>query len=273
MLAQLRLLAFALLLAPVAVTLGAAQLLAVKIAPRRRDLVPRLFHRIFLRLLRLRMTVVGEPAGDGTLYVANHVSWADIPLLGAATGGIFVARGDMAGWPLIGPLARAHGIIFVDRERARTAGGQAAAIRAQLARGEDVILFPEGTTSAGDGLLPFKSALFAAVDGLPGARVQPVTIAYVSVGGRAPLADEGDRIAWVGEIGFGAHLAGWLGLPPVAARLTFHPSLDPEAFADRKALADEARAKILAGSADIVDSLTCGPRETPSFYSVLTIAR
>lgn len=247
MAAQLRLLAFTLLLAPIAIVLGIAQLVAVKIAPRRRDAIPRLFHRIFLRLLRLRMTIEGAPAGGGTLYVANHVSWADIPLLGAATGGHFVARGDMATWPLIGPLARAHGIIFVDRERARAAGGQAAAIRSRLAQHEDVILFPEGTTSAGDGLLPFKTALFAAVEGLAGARVQPVTIAYTSVGGRPPRADERERIAWAGEIGFGAHLAGWLGLPPVAARLTFHAPLDPGTFSDRKALAEEARAKILAG--------------------------
>ena len=116
-------------------------------------------------------------------------------------------------------------------------------IRRALKSGRNVILFPEGTTGCGGKLLPFKSALFAAVDGLPRVKIQPITIAYPDLvrGG----ADE--SLAWYGEMAMLPHLWSVLGRANAPARLHFHPAFPAQEFPDRKALAGACRAYITGG--------------------------
>ena len=124
---------------------------------------PRLWHRLVVRLLGLRVHVHGSPAeGRPLLIAANHVSWTDIMALGATADVHFIAKAEVAGWPLFGRLAKLQRTVFIDRTRPRNAGEQAGAIAARLANGEPMVLFPEGTTSDGNAPLPFKSTLFAA---------------------------------------------------------------------------------------------------------------
>ncbi len=191
------------------------------------------------RLLRLRVVVEGEPTEGPVLFVANHVSWADAPILGGLLPVSFVAKSEIAAWPLIGWLARRAGTVFVERRRGAVAG-QRDALAARLAGGGQVLLFAEGVSADGSVVLPFKPALFAAAmaEDVP---VQPVTIVYETVGD-APVTDANRRrIAWVGEAALLPHLWWVLRRGGADARITIHPPVEPAAFGSRADLASHCR--------------------------------
>lgn len=194
------------------------------------------------RALGIAVTIEGAPVRGSTLFVSNHVSWADIPVFAGALGADFVAKDEVSRWPLIGRMARRMGPVFVARERRGASGAQAEAIRARLRTGRDVLLFAEGTTSNGEGVLPFRSSLFAAADSAT--RVQPVALLWRDAAGEALAAARLREIAWVGDDPL---LAGVFNLARTrtSAVLHFLPPLDPAAFVDRKALATAARDEIL----------------------------
>lgn len=188
--------------------------------------------------------VRGEIApADGTLFVANHISWADIVVLGSVLDAHFVSKAEVADWPLIGPLARRQGPVFIDRGRRRHVSGQADAIRERLAAGGSVILFPEGTTADGRDLLPFRTSLFAAADAAR--RIQPIALTYAAPDGSALPLDRLAEIAWVGDEGL---LPNARALARAASRAIICPAapVDPRAFPDRKTMADHVREAIRA---------------------------
>lgn len=228
--------------------LAPVQILVLKFAPGRGRALPRFFHRSILAMLRIRRSIEGTPAASGALYVSNHTSWTDIPLLGAELDGLFVAKSEVGSWPLLGALARLDGVLFVDRDRAQRAGGQAAAIAGQLGNGDSVILFPEGTTDDGGTMLPFKTSLFAAAGEADGI-VQPVTLAYTRVGRRPTTPDERRSIAWLGDEPLLPHALRLLSMPPLTGAMIFHPPARRSDFADRKALARHCEQVIAAGLA------------------------
>ncbi len=154
-------------------------------------LVPPVFLGGAARICRVRWQIVGEPASEGALFLANHVSWLDILALAGATGTTFVAKGDLRAAPVVGWLASLHRTVFVERDARMTIAQQVAAFRHALATERFLTLFPEGTTGDGHRLLPFKSAMLSVLDGRKGgAMVQPVLLDY------GPATDE---IAWIGE--------------------------------------------------------------------------
>lgn len=180
--------------------------------------------------------------GYPVLYVVNHVSWLDIIVLGMMLDAVFVAKSDVAEWPLLGRLANMRQCIFVSRQPVQVER-EVQMIRARLASGCNVILFPEGTTGDGGRLLPFKSSLLAAVDGVPGARVQAVSIAYPdTVNGGADTS-----LAWYGETAMMPHLWSVLGRADAPARMLFHPLLTASDFPCRKTLAAACRSHISDG--------------------------
>ena len=180
-------------------------------------------------------------AKPGTLYVANHVSWTDIVVLGGLLDAGFVAKQEVAAWPLIGPGARRYGCVFVARDRRGSVGSQSGAIAECLAGGGSLILFPEGTTGDGSIVLPFRSSLFAGVAG--GSRVQPVTLTYRRRDGRPFDAGERRRFAWLGDDALLPHAMqlAWSG----GALVDVHFE-QPLACPDRKALALACHAAISA---------------------------
>jgi 1-acyl-sn-glycerol-3-phosphate acyltransferase len=207
--------------------------------------VARLFVRIARRLLGLRVTVGGAaPAGSGgVLYVSNHVSWADIFVLGSVLPASFVAKADVAVWPVLGWLVRQHGTIFVDRTRRSRAGEQSDSIAKRLKDGDSVLLFPEGTSSDGQGVLPFRSALFASAVAA-GARVQPVTVAWIKVG-RRPVVEANRRtIAWIDDMELVPHIWALLRGGGAEARIVCHPVL---AAGDRRTLARASQGLVTQG--------------------------
>ena len=215
-----------------------AELLLKSLTGGRKSHLPRLFHRSLSRALGIRITLHGAPARrKGVLFVSNHVSWADIPVLGASIPAAFVAKSEVGGWGLVGWLATLARTVYVERSRRGSTGDQRNAIAERLAAGDSIILFPEGTNSDGTGVLPFKSALFSVTDDLPGVLVQPVTVAYTRVNGMPVTRMRLPDLAWVGDTELMPHAVGFMGLGRVRAEIRFHPAVHAADFADRKALA------------------------------------
>jgi 1-acyl-sn-glycerol-3-phosphate acyltransferase len=226
---------------------AAGRALAGRAAPALAPWVVLVWARGTLRLLGLGRVARGAPmAGPGAL-VANHASWLDVVVLQASTRVCFVSKAEVAGWPVIGAIGRAIGTVFIAR-RPVEAGRQADTLRARLICGDRLAIFPEGTSSDGRRVLPFKSALFAVFldPGLGDAtRVQPVSIRYRPAPG---LPEE--LYAWWGDMGFGPHLRTLLASSAGGrVEIDFHPPLRPADFPDRKALAGTAEAAVRAGRA------------------------
>jgi 1-acyl-sn-glycerol-3-phosphate acyltransferase len=143
--------------------------------------------RKMLDVLGIGLQVHGQPPRHGpVLLVANHISWLDILALGAVRPGRMVARADMRGWPLLGPVAARAGTIFVDRTRLSQLPVTVAQVRTALTEGATVLAFPEGTTWCGAAAGRFRPALFqAAIDAH--APVEPISLRYLA-GGRTSTA-------------------------------------------------------------------------------------
>jgi lyso-ornithine lipid O-acyltransferase len=178
----------------------------------------------------IRIEVHGKPM-PGALIVANHVSWIDIPVFGRTVDAGFVAKDDVAGWPLIGRLTAAYGCLFVSREARGKAGEQAGALAALLSHGRSLILFPEGTTGEGDACLPFRSSLFALIP--PGTPVQPVTLRYYHADGSPLDAAERRAVSWIGDDELAPHALALAKGDGLLARLWFD---EPIPAGERKAL-------------------------------------
>jgi 1-acyl-sn-glycerol-3-phosphate acyltransferase len=187
------------------------------------------------RACGVRASLVGEPLRQDVMVVANHLSWLDILILGGTCGCAFVSKAELEGVPVIGWLATLNRTIFIRRDERRAVPAQIAAIQAGMAAGP-VAIFPEGTTGDGVTLLPFKPALFGALDPpSPGARLQPVFLDYGN------LAAE---VAW-GEEGGAANARRVLGrVGTIAVRVHCLKPIDPVAAGGRKAIAATARERI-----------------------------
>jgi 1-acyl-sn-glycerol-3-phosphate acyltransferase len=202
---------------------------------------PRVFLSGIGMVAGLHLRTEGRPA-KGALLLANHVSWLDIPALSHVTGSAFVAHDGLAAFPFLKWLCEMNDTVFIARHDRASIALQVQQVRAAMAERGCLTLFPEGTTSDGTGLLPFKSSLLSALDPLPpGAVVQPVLLEYEDAAG----------IAWVGEEhgldNFKRILAR---LKPVRLTLHFLAPLDDGALADRKAISAAARARIAEAMAN-----------------------
>jgi len=197
-----------------------------------------------LRILGLSCRVTGSPINGGAM-VANHSSWLDIFVLNAAARVTFVSKAEVAGWPGIGWLARATGTLFIRRARSEAAG-QANAIQERLQAGQLLLLFPEGTSSDGRQILPFKPTLFQPFlsdDMKNGSQVQPVSIVY-----HAPPDRPADFYGWWGDMDLAPHLLALLAQRRGGSvSVILHAALQPSEATDRKALAAAAEAAVRGG--------------------------
>lgn len=198
-------------------------------------------------ILGMRFSSRGTPMRHPGAVVANHASWLDIFTLNAPQRIYFVSKSEVAGWPGIGWLARATGTVFIQR-KGSAALEQKMLFEARLRAGHKLLFFPEGTSTDGLRVLPFKSTLFAAffADGLDEVLwVQPVSVVYT-----APKGEDARFYGWWGDMDFGSHL-----LKLLAARrhgaveVVFHDPVPVSAFADRKSLAAHCEAAVREGFA------------------------
>lgn len=216
---------------------------------KRAGTFPRLWHRAVSRALGVRSQLEGEPAQGSVLYVANHLSWLDIPVVGGHLGGSFVAKAEVGDMGIVSFLANLQRTIYVERERRTRSAGQAEVIRTRLEAGDNVILFPEGTSSDGVRILPFKSSLFSVVETATPAdiRIQPVTIAYTRLNGLPLTRQRLMELAWIGDVDLGPHVLDCLRLGRIDAQIRCHAPVRRSDFADRKALARYCQAVITDG--------------------------
>src|ERR1041385_8976813 len=188
---------------------------------------PRFYHRCCCYILGLRVRRIGRPtATRPVLFAANHVSYLDITIFGSLIAGSFIAKHEVANWPLFGWLAKLQRSVFIDR-RVRSTADQRDSIAARLAAKEALILFAEGTSSDGNRVLPFKSALFSVADPNGGAvaealAVQPVSIAYTRLDGMPIGRLLRPLLAWYGDMSMVPHLWTLLGLGIVEVVVEFH---------------------------------------------------
>ncbi|HEX5320948.1 MAG TPA: lysophospholipid acyltransferase family protein [Stellaceae bacterium] len=212
--------------------------------------LPRFYHRACCRILGIHVRRIGEPtANRPALFASNHVSYLDITALGSILAGGFVAKAEVASWPLFGWLAKMQRCVFVDRQ-VRSTAEQRDAMSERLANNEALILFPEGTSHDGNRVLPFKSALFSAVvrpPASPQVAVQPVSVTYARLDGLPIGRGFRPLFAWYGDMAMAPHLWRMIGLGTLEVVIEFHT---PTTFAEcgsRKALAAYCEARAVAG--------------------------
>ncbi len=223
--------------------------------------LPRWYHRRVCALLGVRLKVEGVLArGAPVLLIANHVSWLDIPVISATAPVSFVAKKEVASWPFVSWLAKLQRTVFVDRDRRTSVGDTASEMIQRLAAGDNLVLFPEGTSSDGGGVLPFKTSLLAAAKPSRGAGasaetdhgavVQTLTIAYTRIHGLPVGRADRPLVGWYGDMDLPGHIWALLEAAPLEVTVRLGPPVPLADFTDRKALArhgeSEVRTELLA---------------------------
>jgi lyso-ornithine lipid O-acyltransferase len=228
------------------------QLLAVRAGWRLAERIPVVFHRLLLRLVRVRVVVRGAlpQPGRAALVLANHVSWMDIPVLGSLLPVSFVAKSEVAGWPVVGLLARMQRCIFIDRARKSHTTHVNTEVAHRLARGDLIVLFPEGTTGDGNRLLPFRSSLVGAARAalteptLERIDLQPLAVVYVRRNGLPVTRRERPAIAWYGDMELAPHLAAFVRAGSVDAVVQWGEPIPFDTASDRKRATAAAEAAV-----------------------------
>ena len=219
-------------------------------------LLPPRFHAAFARILGLRVEVRGEALqGPGVVHLCNHLSYLDVPVLGQRLRTRFVAKEDVRAWPVFGVLARVQQTVFVSRAR-QQAGSTGAALARALDGVHGLLMFPEGTTSDGAMVLPFRAGAFAPLAARAGLRLQPVRIELLAVDG-VDIAAGGERdlYAYHGNATLVPHLWRFLRARGAHLRVSFLPPVRVAAGADRKQLARSAWSAV-AGVAALPEAET-----------------
>lgn len=212
--------------------------------------IPYYYHRLVCMIIGLKLEVRGTRSTEApTLYVGNHVSYLDIETLGSTIPCSFIAKQEVATWPFFNILAKLQRTVFVER-RTRATRESRDSIMSRLEAGDSLILFPEGTSSDGTRVLPFRSALFAAAQVTPGGkplRVQPFTVAYTRLDG-IPLGRYWrPYFTWYGDMELAGHLWNVCKLGECSVTITFHEPVDITMFGDRKKLCDHCFRMISQG--------------------------
>jgi len=224
-----------------------------------------LCHLIGLRITR--MSPGSLPQGPA-LLAPNHVSWTDILVLASCGATSFLAKKEVANWPVVGLLARLHGVVFVDRERRRSIIPANRSMTEVLEKGGTVVLFPEGTTNDGLRLKPFKSSHFEAGKSFLNSRGPDgslgVTAIALDYGYRHALPAsraERARMAWYGETGLLPHLQDLLRLGHFECRISIMPEIRFDRTMDRKEMARRTGELIRA---ELIRIQNANPARPPS---------
>ncbi|WP_448192098.1 lysophospholipid acyltransferase family protein [Azospirillum sp. sgz301742] len=240
-----------------------AQVLVLALKSPLRFRLPRLYHAVCARIVGLDIVVRGALAQTGpVLVVSNHSSYLDITVLGALIHGSFVAKSEVAGWPMFGFLAKLQQTVFIERKARSTTARQRDDLKGRLETGDTLILFPEGTSSDGNRTLPFKTALFAVagtrIDGRP-LTVQPVSITATRLDGLPMGMAFRPFYAWYGDMDLAPHLWQAFAAGRITVEVEFHAPVTMDGFSSRKALAEHCHRAVSHG----VDRAVTGREPIP----------
>jgi 1-acyl-sn-glycerol-3-phosphate acyltransferase len=228
------------------------QLIGIAFDLRLQRTIPHLYHRVLCALIGVRIREVGvRSTASPALILSNHVSWLDICVISALAPVVFVAKREVAGWPLFGWLAKLQRTIFINRQARHQTGAATRQIAGRLLGGDAVVLFAEGTSSDGTRVLPFRSSLVGAVHHALGnsthhthVTVQPMSLAYVGFGGVPMGRGLRERVAWYGDADLVPHLLQVLSSGAVDVTVSWGEATAYDMSADRKAIAREAEKSV-----------------------------
>ena len=203
-----------------------------------RQVIFRLWAYSFARISKMKIEIIGTPPRPPFFLVSNHLSYTDIPAFRAVIEGVFVAKSDIENWFIAGRIVRDMGAIFINRQNRRDIPRAGAQIIERLDNGEGVIVFPEGTSTKGEEVLPFNSSFleFAAKKQLP--------VSYASITYKTPIGEPeaSDAVCWWQEISFIEHLWQLFQVKEFTAVINFGDAQINNA--NRKELAHELREKV-----------------------------
>ncbi|PCI62736.1 MAG: 1-acyl-sn-glycerol-3-phosphate acyltransferase [Kordiimonadales bacterium] len=213
-----------------------------------------LWHRTMCRILGIEVRIIGEVATGGPiLFAANHTGWLDIIVLGGRLkNASFVAKSEMASWGFVATMCRMHKTVFINRSRRTDSKRQAERLSSRVQSGDSLILFPEGTSTHGVHVSPFKSSLFSVAERADEAsdhslRIQPVTVAYSEINGMPVLRSQKPLIAWLGDVELFDHLRQFMALSSTVVTLEFHEPLSLAEVGTRKELAKRCEEIVCSG--------------------------
>ena len=209
------------------------------------------YYRLLCRLLRINIRITGMPVQDRpTLFVSNHVSWVDILVIGTIMPVAFVAKREVSTWPLVGVSARLQRTVFVDRTRRQQTGAAIAEMIKRLAGGTSVVLFAEGTSSDGNRVLPFRSALVGVVSDAADFggkfQIQPMSIGYTHQQGIPMGRRYRPLVAWYGDLDFMPHIRDFIAYGAVDAVVSYGEPALANTTTDRKSMAKSLEAAVRA---------------------------
>jgi lyso-ornithine lipid O-acyltransferase len=242
-----------------------AQAVCLLLPGRAKVVFARFYWAIFTRLLGFEVRIVGYRAsGDRpVMFISNHSSWVDVPVLGGVLDGCFVAKDEIARWPLVSTIAKLGRTVFVTRQRGTTRRERDVMHR-RLAAGDNLILFPEGTSSDGSRVLPFRTSFFAVTAAGSGVAplIQPVSVVYDRLGGLPTGRASRPVFAWYGDMDIATHFWRLGQQKGLRATVVLHGVLDPARYPNRKALSQAVWHTVAAGAATLRQNRPACPLST-----------
>ena len=206
--------------------------------------LPVIFHKLLIWLLSIKIDFEGEidKSNNSNLYISNHLSYLDIPILGSTFPLRFVAKSEVKVWPLFGFLAKLGGTIFINRNRSDSLN-QKNKILKSLSHNDKILIFPEGTTSDGNRVLDFKSSSFSALEDQK-FFIQPIVLVYSDLNGIPINRWLRPVIAWYGEMDLRPHLSKLASLTSIKVKLIYLAKVNAQNFSSRKDLSKYLENKI-----------------------------
>lgn len=219
------------------------QLLILKITKGKISyILPHLWEKAVCFIFRIQKNVIGIPKNDSqVIYVSNHLSYLDIPLIGSVIKGSFVAKQDVSGWPVFGFLSKLQQTAFISRNR-EDAANAAQNLENMLIQGKSLIIFPEGTSTDGRDVHPFKSSLFSLFfkESIGDIFIQPITIKMIKTNAKTVTSQE-DRDLYAWHINMdtplGEHLWQFAKSKGAEIEINIHPAFKAHSLKNRKELA------------------------------------
>jgi 1-acyl-sn-glycerol-3-phosphate acyltransferase len=208
--------------------------------PNRWQIVSRLarsFNLILRSVLNIKVTVAGEDGHlerGGYVIISNHMSYVDGIVLGSIFPIVFVSKRELKSWPIVGQWNTLCGTIFINRQKKGLVAARVHEITRKLAQQANILLFPEGTSTNGEQMLPFQTAPLAA----PlrnRSMIVPATLVYTSINDEPVTARNRDLVYWYGDMDFLTHFWKLLSLREVDALVTIQPKIDCFRYEDNSA--------------------------------------
>jgi len=207
-----------------------------------------LFHKGACRIFALRCHIKGQVSTHRpTLFLSNHISYLDVIVLGSCTPAYFIAKSEVANWPLFGLLAKLQNTLFFER-KGNQVRAQLDLMSTQFDKKNNLILFAEGTSTEGEHVEPFKSSLLQSVESAKEeVLIQPVTVSYTHYKNKPMDRSTRDHFAWYDTMPFGAHFFGAAGMSRADVSVIYHQPVKLSDFETRKDCAQYCCSQVRQG--------------------------